>query len=813
MVPVSRFPTPRRRAAAFVNRTEELGLVSSHLTTLAGDPDHLQVFEVIGLGGVGKTRLLNELQQRLADADRPSASVWVSLQSEAASSASGTLRVLRNQLPFNTVLFDVALLTYHTAIGQPLPRLGRSPSASLVMRSVELGGGLSGVPLPVSFAADIYGGLGRAAARRRRYTRDEFEEIDELRGDPDALFDHLPHYLGEDIQRHRQSPHHPLVYFYDGYDKQSHPTVTAAAPWLREFIASVGAGAHLITTRERLGWDDREWGDVLQPLILGVLPEDECRAMIQAAVGTVPADIVDRLVESSHQIPFFLQVSLDVLRAQIDERRHVKAEDLPSSPADAVEHLLDHLEPEERTLAVVLACLEYFDAPLYAHLVRDLNLGVSVIDMDEFVGWFFVQPEEHGLHKTHDLLTAEVRGSPRFESVRRQALAAATDHLAVRPVLDPGAADVVLRLFRSLLAAWTSVPSVPPTSTERLVDIGYALYDAGFWPALSSLAGGPQPDGHASGAVAELFGALTTRRTAGAGAALVRLEELEPHRDLLGRHAASFDLEVAYLSEISGNYERARQEFAELDERAVPFDPARRDHLRGRLYHADMMTMDGQLLDASRTLLDAYESLGPGSPLDWAELVRHRGHVHRFSFLFETAEQLYLQALEVVPTAPSMAAKLRTNLAEARCWFAAEAALEDAAEGIRQNAEVGNGIEIGKCLVASAIARARLGDHDRADDLSEQARRRFADLGYPAGDAFALQARAVAEAIDGADGDRPALTALAAAVTALGTYGHLCVAPAFLGGDTSAYETWSTPVGWLSPADLDDRIASVRPRE
>ena len=162
----------------------------------------------------------------------------------------------------------------------------------------------------------------------------------------------------------------------------------------------------------------------------------------------------------------------------------------------------------------------------------------------------------------------------------------------------------------------------------------------------------------------------------------------------MGRHALSFDLEVAYLSEISGNYERAREEFRMLNARAVPFDGTRRDHLRSRLYHADMLVMDGQFLEASRMLAETYEAIGPASPLDWAELVRHRGHAHRFSLMFDVAEQLYMQALGVLDDAPSMSGKLYTNLAETRAWLAPELALRDADISTRINSEVGNRLRL-----------------------------------------------------------------------------------------------------------------------
>ena len=95
------------------------------------------------------------------------------------------------------------------------------------------------------------------------------------------------------------------------------------------------------------------------------------------------------------------------------------------------------------------------------------------------------------------------------------------------------------------------------SSTELLIDIGYGFYDAGYWKQLAGL---PVSDlrlePRSGDIVPRYFGprCWTARRTGGAQQALQGLEPLESMRNLMGRQALSFDLEVAYLSEISGNY-------------------------------------------------------------------------------------------------------------------------------------------------------------------------------------------------------------------------------------------------------------------
>jgi len=789
---------------------DEFGVVSRQVDLLRDDPSQLKVFEIIGLAGVGKTRFLAEIRDRLGN-PKHSHMLWVGLSGEASATAVGPLRVLRSQLPFDCLLFDAALLTYWFVTGQtPQPLPGRGQAKSLVMRSVEIGGVFAGVPLPLTFAADLYKGVGRGIVKRRQYSREAFEAIDALRDQPEGLFARLPHYLGLDVER-RLVKGRALVCFYDAYEKQASRTVLADAPWLRELIATIGQGVHLIATRDRLGWDRAEWEGTLDQVVLGVLPEEECRGMMREQLGELGATVEARLLQASGQIPFFLQATIDVCRSLLDERGAVTADDLPASSEAAVEHLLDHLDPDERTLAIVLACLQHFDEALYGHLVRSLNLPISVTDLDDFVQWFFILGSEAELFRTHDLLTDFVRESSILTPIKVKAMEEATNHLLARVRIgDVEAVERVLELLHSLVAAWQHSPEISDRAIEGLVDIAYRLYDDGQWQALTTLPVGPaRTDRHPASVVADFFQALSVRRGAGPMAALAALEHLEADRPLLAGRAASFDLEVAYLSELTGNYARAREEFRMLSEAAEPFNPSRREHVRARLYYADMLIMDGRFVDASLILVVMEEAVGPDDPLTWAELVRHRGHANRFSFDMTTAEALYLRALQVVGSSPSMRAKLMTNLAETRCWSLPDHAVDAAHEASRANEEVGNALEVAKCDAARAVALARLGELDRARRASSESRRRFEALHYPAGVAFALQTRAVIEALAHDEVTDTAYPALVASVESLGTYRHLVVGPAWMRGEAEEFARRSEPVQWLAEAELRPRLVRL----
>lgn len=816
-MPRSQFGTGRHQPPPFLNRDQQLLVVRRHVELLGDDPRHLKVFEVLGLGGVGKTRLLSELWQTASEQERTHAVLWVSLEAEASATEIGPLRSVREQLSVDCLLFDTALLTYWGATGQPfqVDRTSRI-AGSLAFKSLELGTTFAGIALPLTFAADVYGSLSRRVSRARRYEKEEFEAIDDLRRDPASIRRRLPHYLGLDIGRKLDAERRSVVIFYDGYDKQAPATRSAGAPWLRELIGTLDRGVHVISSREPLRWDAGDWGGVLEPVRVGSLPESESREMIRARLGTLPAGVVDRLIAASRRIPFFLEATIDVYAARAQDA-DVGVADLPSSPEAAVAHLLDHLRPEHRSVAIALATVQVFDVGLYLHLVRSLNLGASVFEFEELTKWFFVEEVAPGLYRTHDLLTEFVHASSPEAPARRAALEAATSHLVARSQDEAqGDPAVLLLLFSAALGGWRSVREMPSASVEAMVDAGYRLYDAGYWAELAAMAPAQAvPDAHPIASIAGFFEALASRRTVGVQRALDLFERLEPRAPQLGRHEGSVELELAYLTELAGHYGRSRESFRRLVASATPFDPTDRTHLRSRLYHADMLIMDGEFEEGSRLLLETYEAVGASSRANWAELVRHRGHAFRFSFLPEQAESLYVQALQAAGDTPALLGKLHTNLVETRCWSEPPRALEAASVSVEINVRLGNQIELAKCDAAKAVALARMGETSAARALAETAVQQARKIGYPAGVAFGLQAGAV---VDGIDGDTESLRAksdsLRRTVSLLGTYGHLLAAPSWLDPDLRRFEEVVPQTRWLSRAELEARLREwLGPRE
>ncbi len=798
-----------RRESVFVNRDTQLAMVRSHAGMLNLDPEHLALFEILGLGGIGKSRLLQEVRREiLADGGRIQLA-WVSLDADAGTTETTALEVLRAQMPGDRLLFDTALARYRQATGQP----PLSRSASLASRSGDLALSQVGLPLKIDFASELYRRSRKAVKRTLRYDSEEFAEIDYLRDEPGSLRERLPGYLATDLRRDPRDPR--IAIFYDAYEKQPQSVLDAGAPWLRAFLLELGRGLHIITSRMSLPWDGTDLDHIRQVLHLGELPIDDARLFVFNRLGEIDEAIEDRVLEATQRIPFFLEATVEVCEGQIDRDGAIDLDEIPTDPEGAVARFLDHLPAEGRALAIAVSAVRVFDSGTFAALLAALGRAPSDLAFEDFTESFFVLSLGDGFYATHDLLTDYVLAlRPRRDRrIVEAALAAATTHVERRAIGGEHLA-AILRMYQALLDGWATI-DVPKDAVARLVDVGYHLYDAGRWQDLASLNVKDRGRGQksSSAVVAAFIRALAARRTAGTVAGLRLLEELEPRAGALADRMRAFEMEVAYLTEISGDYSSARERFRVLVAQTDPMDPTDRTDIRIRLHHADLLTMDGHLIDASHLLLETSELVTPRAGVEWAELVRQRGHAFRFSCLWPEAEALYRQALSVVGDVPGPAAKLRTNLAEAACWTDAQRSLEDIDLAEALNLRLGSRIELAKCEAARAVALARL---DRAADARravERAQAHAKAAGYPAGGAFALQALAVtAGLVRDSSFQLNAFASLAAIVRELGTYRHLLVAPAWL-ADGGSFEAAAQPVAWIRPAELIGRLeGSLGPR-
>lgn len=152
----------------------------------------------------------------------------------------------------------------------------------------------------------------------------------------------------------------------------------------------------------------------------------------------------------------------------------------------------------------------------------------------------------------------------------------------------------------------------------------------------------------------------------------------------------------------------------------------------------DLLFLKGRF----RTSLDMTKYLANNnqlSYLDMIELLRIRGHIYRFNYMFEMALDIYLSSRELLKYEKSLSheGKIYTNLAESYCYIDPTKALEYAKKSIEINSKIDANIEIGKAYAAAGISCALLHRFEDALNYAQKGISIQEETGYRSGVLFA----------------------------------------------------------------------------
>ncbi|MFD4508303.1 tetratricopeptide repeat protein [Streptomyces sp. NPDC058457] len=414
----------RRRRAGFVGRVEERAAFRRNLELPPEDERHRFLFHVHGDAGVGKTRLVRELEQIAREAGALTAYV-----DEGVAGVPEAMTVMARQFAAQGRRFRELerLLAAHrerrheaeSALvlgGGPEDREGPSAGSLAVARAAQVGLGM--VPVAGAFAAALdTDRLAQGADRLRARFRSQ--EDAQLVLTPERVL--TPVLLTELAGAADAVPW--IVLLLDTYER----TGPFLDPWLHDVMTTDRHGALpadvVVVTSGQHPFDTARWGsfaDFRTDLPLGPFTEAEARGLL-ADKGVRDEPVVAEVLRLSGGLP--------VLVTALAEQRPTDPDDVGDPSATAVERFLKW-EPDPARRSVALACA----------LPRRLDLDVfrtavdcPAEDADALFGWLRGLPfvtERPDRLTYHDLvrdamLRLRRRHSPRDWTLEHERLAEA----------------------------------------------------------------------------------------------------------------------------------------------------------------------------------------------------------------------------------------------------------------------------------------------------------------------------------------------------------------------------------------------------
>lgn len=413
---------PRFRRAAlgrpFVNRVGAISAFDQAMAVVGPGP---RVLNVTGVGGIGKSRLLGELQARVADRCRTG---LLDLQLPSLRNQDAALATLRMRLGSQGVRFDRFDLAY-AALWQRLhPHLRLTPRELPLIQESELladiADGAAGIPV-FGTVIGLVKLLDKTSSRVRRWRslHDDptLGELDDL---PNAeLIDAVTYLFAEDL-RDATTADRSYLLLVDGYEALVAGHVRAgrtAAPdvWLRDLLAQLDRGLTVVASREPLRWEAyaADWSRIVSGFPLDDLPMD-ARLELLEVCGVAGEQERQRIAEASAGVPFYLHLAVDT-RDQGEASDDGRA---PVSPEEIRERFLQHVDPGEVRSLELLSVARMFDLEIFQAVTRAFGLPDHRLAWESLTAYSFVYPAGTERVQLHQLmatvlckrLSAEVSG-------------------------------------------------------------------------------------------------------------------------------------------------------------------------------------------------------------------------------------------------------------------------------------------------------------------------------------------------------------------------------------------------------------------
>ncbi|MCT9934960.1 AAA family ATPase [Planotetraspora sp. A-T 1434] len=702
----------------FVNREDQRAIFDEELGKVGDGP---RVLNVTGVGGIGKSRLLREFEQR---AQSSCMVATLDLQVPAHRQQEDALAVLRMQFGRQGVRFDRYDIAYAVLWQRLHPHLGLTRRELPFVESsevlTEVLDTAAGVPV---FATAV--GLiklldrGADARKRRRHLRTDetLGQLDQLPGAD--LVDAVTYLFAEDLRLSRKS--RPYLVVIDAYDALGQ---AASDVWLRDLVAQLDQGLVVIASREPLPWRqyDPDWAPIIRTLPLEGLSM-EARMELLTDGGVTDPHLREVIAQASVGVPFYLHLATDS-----ENRRQVVSQD------EIMQRFLQHVDPDERRYLELLSVTRTFDFELFNRLAQAFHLPAGRIAWERLTSYSFVYPASESRFQLHQLMT----------NVLRTRLSTAVNQEAHR----------VLHDLWNKRAHGTDAPTALREAAYHGLGAGVLSSDRllDYADRIAAL-GGSQG---VSGLVADLRDFLeqgepdealdqTARCLAAEAAVLLgdaeKINKLTPERSwsLTSRAGARLAVAAGHGRRIGGQTAEALNIYASVWEGRE--GPER--HPAG-LWSADLHMAQGRFRKAFHLASEVTADSPADAQALRGDLARLLHLASRFSYDFEKAEQhlrdaqtRYRQAGTVIGEA-----LIKTNLAELLAWTDPVSAVAVAREAVEANNDLGALHEAGKAFTALGQAQLAIGHFDDTRTSLDHACRALEKAGYRSGRARAELVRA-----------------------------------------------------------------------
>ena len=451
-MPIQRPSEREQRPSALDVFTDREELIAAFERNLEHKkPEEYRVLAFYGDGGIGKTTLLQKLEQ--LHRQRCPQALMGRLDLAGADTTPPDLLLYRLRRLFPTIpfpSFSLALAEYgrrfhpEQVYGSDRKELlqGAGPYADVLAGGLEVLGQLSGVGLAVSAmkaAATAKRQLSVWVQQRAEPWLQRSQSLSE-----EQLLAELPLQWARDFRQAISSQLEqdwddaitysgppPLIAF-DTYETLWHSGMGKSGRrreprerWLVDLVSELPEVLWVIGGRDRLSWEegyDKGWSEACEQHLIGQLSEEDARSLL-AKRGIKEPAIVEKILDQAAGVPFYLELETQLYdKTPAAERT---PEVFGGSQQEQIDRLLTHLDASERATLKLLAAFGIWDRELFSQAVTHFATGYPATGAVELGRFWSIEPIGEGRWQLHNEMAHHLQADERqrdqgtYEKVHR----------------------------------------------------------------------------------------------------------------------------------------------------------------------------------------------------------------------------------------------------------------------------------------------------------------------------------------------------------------------------------------------------------
>lgn len=743
------------RERTFVNRDAELALFRTRLASQTRED--ACVLNFYGVGGIGKSRLMTQLEELITTEDLALAA-RIDLQLPSARRQDAAIcclrQLLHKQHRIDFARFDIAYAVYWQRSNPHLPLSEKN--LPFINESEVLGNVVSAASdVPVfGVAVGILKLLDRArrgASNWHRLRQDpHLQNLDSL--EPEALLDSLTFFFSSDLVaglRERKAHGAILV---DAHEALWEDVATTGGlqqrdAWLRDLAYQCPGVMVVVNSRDELPWKqyDDFWTSkerLISRRLDDLAPEH--RTTFLEASGVGDPSLVAVIANASRGVPFYLHLAVDVLAAAPPDRL-LSLADFGDTADTIVGRFVSHVPRAEEELLKVLSVPRFWNPRLGGSLARHFNIGFALSRWAEFSQYSFIIKKGDNYH-FHALMREAM-----LDALNDDLTAEVHYHTYQFYRLQYSSSKSLSERFDAYREAAFHLTQCNKIDIEWLGNAAHHLFEAGYAQPMRDVVAEMRRNVEQCQHPANLLTllqfleALVNRWAGRVQEARDELMGLDVDR--LPSFKARITLELAHACREAGDTTTAANTYRTL--RTADFSDADSVRAMAGVWEGDILLVQGKFA-AAHQILDEARSHAEHEKLDLVagEAGRLLGHVYRFSGRTEQALEWYDFAdakFHQVGSLPGIG-EIATNRVELWALSNPDRAMRCGDYAISTNQRVNRLLEIGKCKTAIGQALLVRGRASAALSTFNEALQLLEEIGYQSGRARALLSRAFAYA-------------------------------------------------------------------